>query len=186
MRLPPQVPGEEAPEEELASGNRQAIQPPALADDRGHAWRLFADLDDPQLMPEAPPDRLSDPEHDDHPGRGRPDDDPDRPGERVADERDAGGDLVGEREREPKVDVEVDNPPGFVPQPPPDDPDRGDPGHYQETKADDRGEQVRIGPDEHPQLAQHPRLRGLRVAEHDQDYMGGDQPERPRGDQIGR
>src|SRR5208282_253236 len=61
VRLPPQVPGEEAPEEELASRNRQAIQPPTLADDRDHAWRLFADLDDPKPVPQAPPDRLSHP-----------------------------------------------------------------------------------------------------------------------------
>ena len=182
MRLPPQVPGEEAPQEELASRYRQPIQPPALADDRDHARRLVPDFDDPQLMPDAAPDRLSDPEHDDHPRGARPHRDPDRPGERVTDKRNPGDDLVGESEREPQVDVKMDDPPGLVSEPAPGEPDRGDPGHHQQAEAGDRRQQVRIGRDEHPQLAQHPDLRGPRIAERDQDHMGGYEAERPRRD----
>src|SRR5258708_13038966 len=90
VRLPPEVSGEEAPEEELAPGYRQAIEPPTPADDREHARCVLGDRDDPQLMAEAPPDRLSDPEHQSHAPGGRPDRHPNPPPPSVPDQWPAG------------------------------------------------------------------------------------------------
>src|ERR1700689_1803610 len=110
------------PEEELAACYRELVEPASLADDRDHAGGLVADVGDPQLMPRAPPGWLEHPEDQDHARGARPDHDPQRPDQRVADERGAGDDLVGEGERQPEVEVEVHDPPGLVPEPLPDGP----------------------------------------------------------------
>ena len=61
VRLPPQVPGQETPLEELASRHGQAVEAAAPADDREHARGFLADLDDPQLVADVAPDRLARP-----------------------------------------------------------------------------------------------------------------------------
>ena len=168
--------------EELAAGYRQPLEVPSPADHRDDPRRLLADLDDPELVPQAPPGRLRDPVHEHHPRGGRPDHDPQRPDQRVADEGDAGEDLVGERHREPEVQVQVNDPPGFVPEPTPDVPVRADPRHDQQAEADRRGQHVPVGRHQHPQLVQRPGARRLRVAERDQYHMGRDEADRPGGE----
>ena len=61
----------------------------------------------------------SDPEYQHQLGGGRPDDDPQRLDQRVTDEDYAGDDLVRECQRQRQVQVQVNDPPGLVPQPPP-------------------------------------------------------------------
>ena len=112
--VPPQLLGEEPPPEELAARDGQAIEPSPRADDREDPRRLLAHRRHPELMAQAAGDRSDEPEQDHHPGGRGPDGDPHRLGERVADERSAGGDLVGERQCQPEVGVEVDDPPGLV------------------------------------------------------------------------
>ena len=179
--LPPQLPGEEMPQEELAARYGQPVQVPSPADHRDDPRRLGADLDDPELVPQAPPDRLRDPEHDDHPRGGRPDRDPQRPDQRMADEGDAGEDLVGERQSQPQVQVQVDDPPRLVLDPAPDLPVGRDRGHDQQAEPGRRRQHVPVGRQQHPQLVPRPGAGRPRVAEHDQDDMGRDEADRPGG-----
>ena len=141
--------------------------------------RLLAHRGHPELMAQAADDRSDDPEQDHDPSGRGPDGDPHRPGERVADERPAGGDLVGERQCQPEVGVEVDDPPGLVLEVPPRQLDRGDPRHHQKPEADRGGQKVRIGGEEEPELAEHAHLGRLRIAERDEHDVGGDQRQRP-------
>ncbi len=47
MRVPPQIPDEEAPEEELTAGYGKTVEVPAIADDGEDAGRLGANLEAP-------------------------------------------------------------------------------------------------------------------------------------------
>ena len=107
--------------------------------------------------------------------------DPQRPDQRVADEGDAGEDLVGERQGEPEVQVQVDDPPRLVPDPAPDAPVGTDRGHDQQAEAGRRRQHVPVGRQQHPHLVPRPGAGRLRVAEHDQDHMGRDEADRPGG-----
>src|SRR5215469_1394787 len=182
VRLPPEVPGEKPPLEELPAGYGQLVKVLALADDRDDAGRLVPHLDDAELVLQAPPDRLADPEGDDHARRGDPDRDPQCPGQRVANEGHAGDDLMGEGEREAEVEVQVDGPPCLVPKPAPDRAIGSDPGQYEQAEPDDCCEYVPVRADQHPQLVHQRRPVRLRVAESDRDDVRNDQPDRPRGD----
>ena len=144
--------------------------------------RLGADLHDPELVAQAPPDRQQHPEQRHHPRGGRPDQDPQVPDQGMADERDTGGDLVEEREREAEVEVQVDDPPGLIPEPLLDDPHRGDPGHHEQPEPREGGEHVRVGDKQHPHFMHRPGPCRLRVAERDQHDMRGDEAECPRAD----
>ena len=107
---------------------------------------------DSKPVAEAPSNRHSDPKHDDHPRRRCPDCDPDCPGEWMADKRTTRDDLVGERQGEGEVHVQVDDPPRLVLEVPSGDSDRGDPGHNEQTETDRRSENVRIGSEKDPEL----------------------------------
>ena len=180
--VPPQLPGQEAPLEELAPGDGEVGDPPARADHRHHPGGLLDDGRHPELVPQAAHQREEDPEHDHRPGRGRPDHDPDGPGQRVADEGHAGHDLVGEGQGQGQVEVEVDHPPRLVLQAAAGDPDGGHAAHDQQPEGDGGGQDVRVGRQELPELVECSRSGQLGVAQGHQHDVQADEPERPGGD----
>ena len=180
--VPPELSRQEAPLEELASGYREPTKVSTRAGDREDPGCLLLDGDDPEPALKIATDRPEDPEHNDASRRRQPDSDPIRSGERVADERATGDDLVGEGESEREVGVEVDDPPGLVPEVAPSDLDRSETDHDKEAESRGCGEYVRIGGEEVPELSERAHFCQLGVAERDESDMGGDEPKRPRSD----
>ncbi len=122
------------------------------------------------------------PEHDDHPCGQAPDCDPHSFGEGVTDERSARRDLVGEREGQRQVRIEVDDPPGLILEVSASNSDRSDPRHDDEAEADGCGKEVGVGAEEDPELPERSDFCQLGIAECDEHDMDRDQPERPRTD----
>ena len=182
MRLPPHRFGQETPFEELATGDRKAIEMPAAADDRHSPRSLRADLHDLEAVTERAKQGQSEPVHENKAcGRG-PDHRPDQPRERVSDEGGPERDLVGERESEREVHEEVDGPPRLPPHPSANRMDRHDPDRDHHSERDRRRKHVRICPDERSDLVPHAGAGGLGEAEGEQDGVGDDQGDRPRGE----
>ena len=179
--LPPQARGDKAPLEELAPAHPQAVQAPAPADDRVDAGRFLPHPLDAQLVAQVAGHGQGHPINDHHPGSSHPRRRPYGPGQGVADEAGAGGDLVGKGQGQGDVGVEVDHPPGLVLEAPAGDAHRGDGHHHQQGEGHRRGQDVGVGGQEHPQLAQRPGPRALGVAQRNEHHVGGDEAERPGG-----
>ena len=86
--------------------------------------------------------------------------------------------------RQGDIGVEVDDPPGLVPEAAPCDLYRSHCCHDQEPEADDRCEQVGIRRDEDPQLPQRTDFCKLCVAEGDQHYVDRNENDRPWSDEA--
>jgi len=179
VRLPPHPAAQEAPLEELAAGDRQAVEPAAAQHDRDDARPLLPRPHDADAVAQRAPDREADARREDDGERPQPQRRPPGARDRVPDERRARVDLVREREEQREVGVEVHGPPRLVGHPPAREPVGGDAGREQEQRADGRGEDARIGPQELPELVQDARARLPRVADGDQHRMAEQQIERP-------
>ena len=117
MGLEPQFTAEEAPLQELSAGDGQPIEVVAREDHRHDPGALLAHLDDPKPVVGGAPEGKTHSVHEHDAGGASPDHNPEQPGQRMPDERDAISKLVGEAERDRQVGVEVHRPPGLVAQP---------------------------------------------------------------------
>ena len=180
MRLPPLALREEAPLEELAAGDGQPVEPPALEHDGGDARGLADHGDDLHPVPERSRDRQQHAPADDRREQPPPERLPPQRLQRVPGERGAVVDLVLEREQQREVRVEVHGPPRLVLQPPPGALVRGDARHEQQQHGDGRAEHARVGEHELPELREDACLSQARVAQHDQHDVPEQEPEAPR------
>ena len=103
----------------------------------------------------------------------------------MPDERRARVDLVREGQEQREVGVEVHRPPRLVGHAPAREPVGGDAGGEQEDRADGRGQDARVGPQQLPELVQHAVVRLPGVADRDQHGVGEQQVQRPRARACG-
>ncbi len=180
MRLPPQRRAQEAPLQELPADDREPLDVAPGADHRHDAGAFVPYLDHAEAVVESAPQGQDDPV-DEHDAGGRgPYRSPEDPGQRVPDERDPIGQLVGEGEGDGEVGVKVHGPPGLVAHPRVGGSERGHPGHHQQAEGDRRHEDVRVGGEQDAQLVQGTDRGLLRVADGDEDGVGSEQDDRPR------
>lgn len=182
MRLPPQTRSQEAPEQELAARHRQTVQRPPGHHERHHAGCLLDDRVDAQPVPCAAPHRHRDAVGECDARGPEPERDPEPTRRRVADERCAGRELMRERQREPEIGVQVNRPPRLVRHPAPRGSVGRDPRQGKEREAGGRREDTGQAHQQTPRFGRHARPGALPVSDGDQDAVGGDQHERPRGE----
>ena len=118
-----------------------------------------------------------------HDARGRsPDHDPEKPGQRMPDERDAVSQLVGEGEGDRQVGVKVHRPPGLIAQPRAGGSERGHAGHHQKAERHGRHEHVRVGGEQDGELVPRADRRLLGVADRDEHGVRAQQDDGPRAE----
>src|ERR1039458_8195514 len=103
MGVPPQLAGNEAPLEKLATRHGESINSSAGADHGHHSRSVLADVHNLQLMPQASCNRHADTEDQYDTGSTAPDEDPDEPRHRMADKGDSGHNLVHEGQRKCEI-----------------------------------------------------------------------------------
>jgi hypothetical protein len=96
----------------------------------------------------------------------------------MADERGAGGQLMGESERKGEVGVEVDRPPRLVRQPAAGAPVGRDARRGKQDECDARGQEPRQRRQQRPALGQDPRPCPLGIPQHGGQAVRGDQHQR--------
>ena len=170
--------GQEPPLEKLAPGHAQALDVAPGAHDGHHPGSLLVDSHHPQAVPRAAA-RAARPEYQHRPCSCGPQRRPDRPGQRVADERHPVGQLVGKRQGQGQVRVQVDGPPGLVAHPAAGRPYGSEPRQHQQAERHGGGQHVGVLPDQDGELVPRPGPGLLGVADGDEDGMGGDQVDGP-------
>ena len=182
MSPPPHAAREKAEGHELSAGDRQPVETTAAHDDRHDAGRDLLDPHDLEPVGEAAHERQADPVRDHDAGGQQPQADPVGARQGVAQERRAGGELVRKGDGRAEVGVQVDRPPCLGAQMLAHVAIRGDAGQYDQAQADDRAEHPREVGDEHGELVREAGLHALRVAQRDEERVGGEQADHPRSE----
>ena len=180
MGAPPVVAGQEPQVEVLAAAGGEAVQVAAGHVDGDHARRLRDHAPDPGPVAQCRPDRLSEPEDQDHRHRDHQQGRPVDPGHGIVDEVAPHDELVGEAERDPEVRVQVDAVPGLVGKPPPRCPNRGDRDGREAGHAGGRHQHEWIRPEQGGRLVEEASPVGHRPAERREDDMSREQPDRAK------
>ena len=173
------VAGQQAQVEVLAAPGGEALQVAAGHVDGDHARRLRDHARDPRPVTQRRPDRLAEPEDEDHRDRDHQQGRPVDPRHGIVDEVAPHDELVREPERDPQVGVEVDAVPGLVREPPPRGADRGDRDDSEACHRGGRHQHEGVRPEQGGRLVEDVPPVAHRPAERREDDVSCEQPDRP-------